>query len=269
MGSDHMYHLGFGHGDFPEDSLPRYALISGDPDRAKLIADHSEVTLVKTLSENRGLCSYLCLNADGRPFLSLTSGMGGPSLSIVINELCQLGCIDTVIRVGTCGAVQPHIKAGDIIVSIAAVNHQGSARDIVGEGYPCVADPFLVVRLVETAERLGLPCHHGITASTDTFYEGQERTASSANKQLTRRNQGLIDELRHLNVLNLEMEAATLFAQANVYGFSAGCVTAVLAERSEKGEKPIGAVKEKAVERAVQLALASMIESKDEHIIEA
>ena len=267
MSSDQMYHLGFGCSDLPEASLPRYALISGDPERTKLIAEHSEVTLVKTLSKNRGLSSYLCLNADGSPFLSLTSGMGGPSLSIIINELCQLGCIDTVIRVGTCGAVQPHIQAGDIIISIAAVNHQGSARDIVGEGYPCVADPFLVVRLVETAKRLELPFHFGITASTDTFYEGQERIASSANKHLIRRNQGLIEELRHLNVLNLEMEAATLFAQANVYGFSAGCVTAVLAERSEHGEKPIGAVKQKAVENAIQLALFSMFQSNNEHII--
>ncbi len=256
MTGQHFYHIGFGRQDLGP-SPPTVALLAGDPDRARQIAQETEgVSCEKTLSQNRGLNSYLCRLKKGRHFLSCTSGMGAPSLSIVINELCQIG-IKQIIRVGTCGAIQPDIKVGSVIISQAALCRQGAADDIAPKEYPAVADPFLTVCMVEAAKRLGIDYRLGITASTDTFYEGQERTESSANPHLLRHLQGITDEYSRLNILNYEMEAGTLFKQSSVLGLSAGCVCGVLAERSV-GERVALEEKEKAVGNAIRVALETL-----------
>ena len=93
-------------------------------------------------------------------------------------------------------------------------------------------------------------------ASVDTFFEGQERSASSANPHLLRRLRGMIDEYHDLGVLNFEMEAGTLFKMGAVYGFAAGCVCAIIAQRTED-ESPREGEKDAAVDRAIQVALAA------------
>ena len=251
-----LYHIGFGRQDMGS-SPPTIALLAGDPERARLIAQETQgVFCEKILSENRGLNSYLCRLDNGRLFLSCTSGMGAPSLSIVVNELCQIG-IRQIIRVGTCGSIQPDIKVGSVVISHGALCRQGAADDIAPKEYPAVADPFLTVQMVEAARRIGIDHHLGITASTDTFYEGQERTRSSANPCLLRRLQGLTDEYSRLNILNYEMEAGTLFKQSSVLGLSAGCVCAVLAERNVN-EYIVPEKKEKAVANAISVALETL-----------
>lgn len=246
-----FYHLGFGR-DHLGDDPPTLAVLSGDPGRAQLIAE-TYLQESRTLSENRGLHSYLGRLANGRPIISATSGMGAPSASIVINELVQLG-IKTIIRIGTCGSIQDHIDSGAVVISTSALVRQGAARDIAPEGYPAVADPFLTVALVEAARQLGVDHHYGITASADTFYEGQERTGSSANPHLLRRHVGMTEEFRHLNVLNFEMECGTVFTMGQVYGFVAGCVCGVVAARTED-ENPDLEAKKRAVDGAIKTAL--------------
>jgi uridine phosphorylase len=94
----------------------------------------------------------------------------------------------------------------------------------------------------------------GITASVDTFYEGQERTVSSANLHLQRWLQGVTEEYRNLNILNYEMEAGTLFKMAGAYGFAAGCICAVIAQRTER-ETVVLEGKESAVKNAIEVAI--------------
>ncbi len=127
---------------------------------------HAETYLqnARLLSDYRGLNSYLGYLDNSTPILLATSGMGAPSLSIVVNELIQVG-IKTIIRIGTCGAIQNRIKIGDIIISQAALCRQGAANDIAPPEYPAVADPFLTVALVKSAQFLGVNYHVGITAS--------------------------------------------------------------------------------------------------------
>ncbi|MFO7578101.1 MAG: nucleoside phosphorylase [Pelovirga sp.] len=247
------YHIGFGKQDLAGDEAPTMALLCGDPQRAERIARRTDgVTCRKVLSENRGLNSYLCLAANGRPFISATSGMGAPSLSIVVNELVQVG-IRTILRVGTCGSLNDRVRVGSLVISSAALCRQGAALDVAPVEYPAAADPFLTVALATAARDLGLDYHVGITASVDTFYEGQERN-DCAHPYLLRRLQGISTEYRHLNILNYEMEAGTLFKMGLVYGFSAGCVCAVLAERLT-GEQVILEHKQAAEAAAVRLAL--------------
>lgn len=245
-----FYHIGFGQDDLGSQP-PTLALLSGDPDRARLIAQE-HLQDVRLLSENRGLNSYVGNLPNGRPVLSATSGMGAPSLSIVVNELVQVG-IRQIIRIGTCGSIQPDVPVGSIVITRAALCRQGAANDIAPVEYPAAADPFLTVALVKAARELEVEHYLGITASVDTFYEGQERT-DSANPYLLRSLQGITEEYRRLNVLNYEMECGTLFKMGGVYGFAAACVCAVVAQRTV-GENVILEQKDVAVKNAIAVAV--------------
>lgn len=251
-----LYHIGFSCEDLG-DAPPTLALLSGEPERSHYIAEHY-LENSRLLSAYRGLNSYLGYLANGTPILAATSGMGAPSLSIVVNELIQVG-ITQIIRLGTCGSIQPHVSLGSLVISQAALCRQGAANDIAPPEYPAAADPFLTVALVKAAEKLGVDCYLGITASVDTFYEGQERTGSSANSHLQRWLQGVTQEYRNLNILNYEMEAGTLFKMAGVYGFAAGCICAVIAQRTEQ-ETVVLAAKERAIKNAIEVALEAAIE---------
>lgn len=249
-----LHHIGFSQSDLGS-CAPQTVLLSGEPERSHYIA-HTYLNNVKLLSEYRGLHSYLGFLATGKPILVATSGMGASSLSIVVNELVQVG-IKQFIRIGTCGSIQPTVLVGSIVVSQAALCRQGAALDIAPVEYPAVADPYLTVALMETARRLDIPCHLGITASVDTFYEGQERTKSSANSHLQPWLLGITDSYRQLNILNYEMETGTLFKMAGVYGFTAAALSAVVAHRTES-ENILVADKDRAVKRAIQVAIETI-----------
>lgn len=252
MASERYYHIGFGRTDL-EQPPPSFALLCGDPQRTRRIAQEtSGVICLKTLSENRGLNSYLCTLEGGQRFIAATSGMGAPSLSIVVNELVAVG-IRAIIRVGTCGSIADRVKVGSLVISQAALCRQGAANDIAPLEYPAAADPFLTVALVQTARQLGIEHHLGLTASVDSFYEGQERS-DSANPYLLRRLRGSSEEYRQLNILNYEMETGTLFKMGLVYGFAAGCICAVLAERVSS-EQVFVEKKLQAEQDAVRVAL--------------
>ena len=228
MTSSAGYHIGFGPDDLDGADI---ALISGDPERSARIA-HQHLELEKPLSTVRGLNSYLGLTPGGRRIVSATSGMGAPSLSIVVNELAQMG-IRHLIRIGTCGSIQPHVPSGSVVISRAALCRQGAAADLAPVEYPAAASPFWTLALVEAARARGVDWHVGLTASVDTFFEGQERTDTSFNKTLRRSQRGMIDEYQALRILNFEMEAGTLFKMAGVYGLGVGCICAVVAARVE------------------------------------
>jgi uridine phosphorylase len=246
-------HLGFGIDDLGTPP-PRFAFLSGDPERARDIAQ-THLGAARFLAENRGLVTYQAQLGDRAPVLSSTSGIGAPSLSIVVNELVQAG-ISHIIRIGTCGAIQPDIEVGSVIITQGALCRQGAALDIAPVEYPAVADPFWTVALVEAARSLAIPYHLGITASVDTFYEGQGRLNSSANRSLQPHLRNIAEEYQHLNLLNFEMEAGTLLKMAGIYGFRAACICGVVAQRTQS-EKIMRECKTTAVENAIRVAVAA------------
>jgi len=249
---DRLYHIGFAPSDLPEGA--DIALLSGDPGRSELIATE-HLADGRPLARNRGLDSFVATLPGGRPVVCATSGMGAPSMSIVVNELVQAG-IGTVIRIGTSGSIQDHIRTGSVVMAQAALTNQGAADDIAPPRYPAAADPFLTVALSQAADGLGFDHHVGTVASVDTFFEGQERSASSANPHLLRRLRGMIDEYADLGILSFEMEAGTLFKMGGVYGFAAGCVVGIVAQRTED-ERPNLAEKDAAIDRAARTAIAA------------
>ncbi|MEG3438738.1 nucleoside phosphorylase [Pannus brasiliensis CCIBt3594] len=244
------YHINFSRADLGT-SPPAIALLSGEPERSARIArDYLQNS--RQLSDYRGLNSYIGY-LDSTPILVATSGMGAPSLSIAVNELVQVG-IEKIVRIGTCGSIQARVRVGDVVISTGALCRQGAANDIAPVEYPAVADPFLTVALAGAARDLGIEYHLGITASVDTFYEGQERTESSANPHLPRWLQGITEEYRRLNILNYEMEAGTLLKMAGVYSFTAACICGVVARRTENEAIEVEK-KGEAIERAIEVAL--------------
>ena len=168
----------------------------------------------------------------------------------------RANCWPSTCGIGTSGSIQDHVRIGSVVVGSGALTNQGAADDIAPTAYPAAADPFLTVALSQAAERLAIDHHVGTMASVDTFFEGQERSASSANPHLLRRLRGTVDEYAGLGILNFEMEAGTLFKMGGVYGFAAGCVCGIIAQRTED-ERPDLAQKDAAVDRAIAVAVAA------------
>lgn len=180
---------------------------------------------------------------------AVSTGIGGPAVEIALIELINVGA-DTFIRVGSTGAIQPEIEPGDLIISSSAMRLEGASKSYAPIEYPASASLDVTLALIAAAETLGYRYFVGITASTDSFYAGQERP--TINDYLPSWQKGLIDSLRKLNVLNFEMEAATLFTLSNIFRVRAGCISAVFANRvtnifEKKGEKEAALVASEAV----------------------
>jgi uridine phosphorylase len=250
MTDDIFYHLGFGKSSIKEQNLDS-CIISGDPERAEVIATN-HLKEARCISSHRGLKFFVGKTASGKHIISGTSGMGAPSLSIVVSELFMLG-IRNFIRVGTSGSIQRHVKAGDLVVSQASLCAQGTANDIAPISFPAAADPELSLALFRSAQELKFKTHIGVTASVDSFYEGQERY-DGAKKKLLRKNIGLMEEYRELGILNFEMESGTLFKMGLVYGFKAACICAVVAERAQSEKVDQSKISE-AVDHAIKVAV--------------
>ena len=215
-----QYHIRCKPGD-----VSRYVLLPGDPDRVQKIASFWDKSWL--VARNREFVTYSGVYKNVS--ISATStGIGGPSAAIVVEELLRIGA-DTFIRVGTTGSIQDFIHVGDLIISMGSVRLDGASRQYVRIEYPAVAHFEVVLALIEAAESLGVRYHVGITASTDSFYTGQGRPGFRGYFQSWMKN--IIPDLRAAYVLNLEMESATIFTLANVYGVRAGGVFAVIADR--------------------------------------
>lgn len=220
-----VFHLGLGRADLKGSTI---AILPGDPGRvAKIAASFDDPIPLASTRE----FSSIVATADGVPLTICSTGIGGPSTSIAVEELAQLG-VRTFLRVGTTGAIQPDIAVGDVIVTTGSVRLDGASAHFAPPEFPAVADFECTRALVEAGRGLGVPLHVGITASSDTFYPGQERY-DTVGGFVRDRFRGSLAEWRQLGVLNYEMESATLFTQCATSGFRAGMVAGVLVNRTE------------------------------------
>ncbi|MGC8779179.1 MAG: nucleoside phosphorylase, partial [Candidatus Caldatribacteriaceae bacterium] len=137
------------------------------------------------------------------------------------------------LRVGTCGAIQEHIAIGDLVISEGAVRMDGVSCHYAPLAYPACADFELVQHLKRACEDLKYRYHIGVTCSSATFYPGQERYDTFTGYVL-KEFQGSLEEWRRLRVLNYEMETATLFTMARVFGLRAGAICGVLVNRTRE-----------------------------------
>jgi DeoD family purine-nucleoside phosphorylase len=190
----------------PTAPLAERVLLPGDPGRALLLAQ-SLLTEPRMFNHNRGLWGYTGAADDGRQLTIQSTGMGGPSAAIVISELAALGAT-TVVRVGTCGALDASLALGDLLVATEALAADGTSRAL-GAGDRVGPTPEVREALVRAA---GDGARHGVVVSSDLFYDGEA---------------GAEEGWRAAGALAVEMETATVFALARRRGLRAGCVLIV------------------------------------------
>ena len=197
----------------PTAELAERVLLPGDPGRALLLAQ-TLLEQPKMFNHNRGLWGYTGTAADGAPLTIQSTGMGGPSAAIVIEELVRLGA-RRLVRVGTCGALVGGFALGDAIVAQEAICMDGTSRAL-GGGERVAADPALTTALAETAARDG-GARSGTVVTTDLFYDEAGEHADPES-----------DPARVGGpALAIEMETATLFRLAALRSVQAGCILAV------------------------------------------
>ena len=208
--TEKKYHIGLGQGDVGD-----YVLVPGDPGRTPLIAKYLDNAREVAFSrEYRTFTGSL----DGVKVSAMSTGMGGPSVAIGIEELSELG-VHTFLRVGTCGAAQPEIKMGDLVIALGAVRSEGTPDGYVPKEYPAVASLDVVNALVEAAERAHAPYHVGLIRSVDALY------SDLVPDRMPRPN--LRDELElwsRAGILSNDMETSTLFVVARLRKLRAGTI---------------------------------------------
>jgi len=215
-----QYHIACAPGE-----VARYVLIPGDPERVPKIA--SLWDKAKEVAYHREYRTFTG-NVGGVPISAISSGIGSPSLAITVEELAAIGA-DTFVRVGSSGGIQRDVKVGDLVISNGAVRLEGTSKQYVRPEYPAVSNHEVLLALIQAAEKLGHRYHVGITASTDSFYTGQGRPGLKGYTQSYLKD--IVSDLQAARVLNFEMETASLFTIAGVYGLRAGSVCAVFANR--------------------------------------
>jgi uridine phosphorylase len=214
--SGKQYHIACARGDLAE-----YLLVPGDPDRVPRIARFWDTA--KDVSSNREFHSYTG-KYKGVPVSALSSGIGPACMSIAVNEAANIG-VNTFIRVGSTGAIQPDINCGEVIICSAAVRLDYTSNCYIIPEYPAAANYEVLLALIEAAENLGISNYHvGVTATTADFYAGQSRSTKLSG---TSEMANLLPTLQKAQVLNLEMETATLYTLASLHGLRAGAVLAV------------------------------------------
>ena len=214
--SEKKYHIGLAPGDVGE-----YVLVPGDPFRTPLVAkfldDAREVAFSREYRTFTGTVA-------GTKVSTMSTGMGGPSVAIGLEELHELG-VHTVLRVGTCGAAQPQIKMGDLVIAHAAVRSEGTPDGYVPKEYPAVASFHVVEALMEAARESGAPFHVGVIRSVDALY------SDLVPDQMPRPH--LRDELEmwsRAGILSNDMETSTLFVVSRLRNMRAGTICLVVDE---------------------------------------
>lgn len=207
----------------------KIVLLPGDPFRCKSIAEKLDRNYGQ-ITWKREYCTYLG-EINGVKILVTSTGIGGPSTSIAIDELASLG-IKTFIRVGTTGAIQKYINVGDIIITTGSVRLDGASTHYAPIEYPAVANYEVLRALQESAKQIKVMYHLGITASSDTFYPGQERYDSYSGYVINK-FKGTLREWQKLKVLNYEMESSTVLTICSALGLRSGCVTGVVVNRTK------------------------------------
>ena len=189
-----------------DDLNVKYAIMPGDPARLDRIAPFLED--VKELGFNR---EYRCLigTYKGVKILAISTGMGGASTAIAIEELKNIG-IEAMIRIGSCGTVQPFINVGDLVLVNASVRDDGASQTYVNLKYPAVPDTFLFNYCIEAAIENKFPYHIGLARSHDSFYIDNENEIN--------------DFWAKRGVLGSDMETSTLYTVGRLRGIKTASI---------------------------------------------
>jgi len=226
MAQEREYHISIAPGEMPPS-----VLLPGDPDRARLIAERFFKKPVE-VAHKREYWSFRG-EYEGAPVGVCSTGIGCPSAAIALEELVRVGC-NTFVRVGTAGAIDPSLNAGDLVIFTGVVRDDGTSRQYVPIEFPAVADPGLVMALSESAGRRGARYRTGIGHTKDAFYSEYPGLVADPNRMKDRWN-----TLRRANVIATEMESAALFIIGQLRGVRVGSICVIVGESIDKESRII------------------------------
>ena len=238
------YHIQVAKGE-----VGRYVILPGDPGRCEKIAAYFDNPV--KVAQNREYTTYTG-TLDGVPVSVTSTGIGGPSASIAMEELIHCGA-DTFIRVGTSGGMQPDVLGGDLVVVTGAIRNEGTSREYAPIEYPAVADFEVVQALKESAGRLQYRSHVGVVQCKDNFYGQHDPDSMPVAAELNQKWKAWMD----CGALASEMESAALFIVGAVRRVRVGAVMLVIANQTRR-EMGLEDIQVHDTDRAIRVAVEAL-----------
>lgn len=221
-----MYHIGLSKEDLEG---AKFAILPGDPGRVESIARYLDNP--KKIGQKREYTSFLG-DLKNEKVLVISTGMGGPSTAICVEELAQIG-ITHLIRVGTSGGMQLDVSAGDVVIATGAIRQEGTSKEYLPIEFPAIADLDISIALKEAAQELGLNNHTGVVQCKDSFYGQHSPKRMPVSYELLNKWEAWIKG----GALCSEMETASLYTVSSTLRLKAGAILLVVwnQEREKKG----------------------------------
>ena len=248
-----QYHIQVAKGE-----VGRYVIMPGDPGRCEKIAEYLENPVL--VASNREFTTYTGM-LDGEKVSVTSTGIGGPSAAIAMEELVRCGA-DTFVRIGTCGGMQPEVKSGDIVVATGVIRMEGTSKEYAPIEFPAVANLEVINALVEGAKKEGCEFHTGVVQCKDAFYGQHEPQRMPVSYELLNK----WEAWKRMGCKASEMESAALFIAASHLRVRCGSDFLVVGnqERNALGmENPIVHDTEAAITVAVE-AIRKLIKADRE-----
>ena len=245
---DRQYHIQVAEGE-----VGRYVILPGDPKRCEKIAAHFENP--RLIADSREYVTYTGY-LDGEKVSVTSTGIGGPSAAIAMEELSRVGA-DTFIRVGTSGGMALEVKSGDVVIASGAIRMEGTSREYAPIEFPAVADVEVTQALIQAARKLGQEYHVGVGQCKDSFYGQHSPETKPVGYELLNK----WDAWVKCGCLASEMESAALFVVGSWLKLRVGTVLLTMAnqERAKKGlPNPVVHDTEAPIQTAVE-AIRSLI----------
>lgn len=224
-----QYHIQVAKGE-----VGKYVILPGDPKRCSKIAAYFDNPVL--VADNREYVTYTG-TLDGVKVSVTSTGIGGPSASIAIEELVRCGA-DTFLRVGTCGGMQTDVKSGEIVIAQAAIRMEGTSKEYAPIEYPAVANYEVLSAMAEGARKIGTPYHIGVVQCKDAFYGQHCPEVMPVSYELLNKWEAWL----RMGCLASEMESAALFIAGSFLKVRVGSLFLVVAnqEREKLGlENPV------------------------------
>ena len=241
-----MYHINLNKADIQG---AKYAILPGDPDRVPKIAAFFDNP--QKIGQKREYVSYLG-QLCGENVLCVSTGIGGPSAAICIEELRQLG-VENFIRVGTSGGMQLNVNAGDIVVVTGAIRMEGTSKEYLPIEFPAVADLDITCALRDAAKKLGYTYHTGVVQCKDSFYGQHAPQRMPVSYELEHKWEAWIRG----GCLASEMESAALFTVCATLGAKAGAVM-LCVWNQEREKAGLDQNEEHDTEKAIKTAIEAV-----------
>ena len=220
--TEKQYHIQCVAGD-----VGRYVILPGDPGRCEAIARHFDDPVQVSYNREYNVWTGTLL---GEKVSVCSTGIGGPSAAIAMEELVKIGA-DTFVRVGTCGGIHPEVKPGDVVVATGAIRYEHTSREYAPIEYPAVPDFDVTLALRAAGRELGFCTHTGVVQCKDSFYGQHSPEASPVYYELLQK----WESWKRLGVKASEMESAALFVVADALGVRCGsCFHVVWNQEREK-----------------------------------